>query len=141
MPSTFVWLFFMWFCLFINRKIVSQYSVCWRAICWFLRSNYWEQWDFLINFLLSFIKMLYIPAFTKITRVNSQEYELKLVDTAGQDEYSIFPGNFFPHFFGISRIVIFFFLISSIQYGLSWICAGLLDNQSKIIWSRTNYLR
>lgn len=28
--------------------------------------------------------------FTKKTRINSQEYELKLVDTAGQDEYSIF---------------------------------------------------
>lgn len=29
--------------------------------------------------------------FTMSTRVNSQDYELKLVDTAGQDEYSIFP--------------------------------------------------
>lgn len=24
-------------------------------------------------------------------RINSQDYEVKLVDTAGQDEYSIFP--------------------------------------------------
>jgi len=29
--------------------------------------------------------------FTKSTRVNSQEYEIKLIDTAGQDEYSILP--------------------------------------------------
>ncbi|PSN40152.1 GTP-binding protein Rheb [Blattella germanica] len=32
--------------------------------------------------------------FSKSTRVNSQEYELKLVDTAGQDEYSIFPAQY-----------------------------------------------
>lgn len=32
--------------------------------------------------------------FTKSTRVNSQDYELKLVDTAGQDEYSIFPSQY-----------------------------------------------
>lgn len=35
-----------------------------------------------------------ISAFTKSTRVNSQEYEVKLVDTAGQDEYSIFPTQY-----------------------------------------------
>lgn len=33
-------------------------------------------------------------AFTKTTRVNGQEYDLKLVDTAGQDEYSIFPTQY-----------------------------------------------
>ncbi|KAF5284741.1 hypothetical protein FQA39_LY04466 [Lamprigera yunnana] len=32
--------------------------------------------------------------FTKSTRVNSQDYDLKLVDTAGQDEYSIFPSQY-----------------------------------------------
>ncbi|KAL3289545.1 hypothetical protein HHI36_022962 [Cryptolaemus montrouzieri] len=32
--------------------------------------------------------------FTKSTRLNSQDYELKLVDTAGQDEYSIFPSQY-----------------------------------------------
>ncbi|KAJ8986287.1 hypothetical protein NQ317_009997 [Molorchus minor] len=32
--------------------------------------------------------------FTKSTRINSQVYELKLVDTAGQDEYSIFPSQY-----------------------------------------------
>lgn len=37
---------------------------------------------------------LCIVAFTKSTRVNSQDYELKLVDTAGQDEYSIFPTQY-----------------------------------------------
>jgi GTPase SAR1 family protein len=37
---------------------------------------------------------VYFAAFTKSTRVNSQEYELKLVDTAGQDEYSIFPAQY-----------------------------------------------
>lgn len=33
-------------------------------------------------------------AFAKTTRVNGQEYDLKLVDTAGQDEYSIFPTQY-----------------------------------------------
>ncbi|KAG8040291.1 hypothetical protein G9C98_000862 [Cotesia typhae] len=32
--------------------------------------------------------------FTKNTRVNGQDYEVKLVDTAGQDEYSIFPTQY-----------------------------------------------
>ncbi|XP_014260514.1 GTP-binding protein Rheb homolog [Cimex lectularius] len=32
--------------------------------------------------------------FTKTTRVKSQDYDLKLVDTAGQDEYSIFPAQY-----------------------------------------------
>lgn len=39
-------------------------------------------------------------AFTKITRINSQEYEVKLVDTAGQDEYSIFPTQYSMDFHG-----------------------------------------
>lgn len=36
----------------------------------------------------------FVTAFTKTTRVNSQDYEVKLVDTAGQDEYSIFPTQY-----------------------------------------------
>lgn len=32
--------------------------------------------------------------FSKTTRVNSTDYEVKLVDTAGQDEYSIFPSTY-----------------------------------------------
>lgn len=35
-----------------------------------------------------------IAAFTKSTRMYNQDYELKLVDTAGQDEYSIFPSQY-----------------------------------------------
>ena len=38
---------------------------------------------------------LLIPsALTKKTRIRGQEYFLKLVDTAGQDEYSIFPAQY-----------------------------------------------
>ncbi|XP_073796229.1 GTP-binding protein Rheb isoform X1 [Danio rerio] len=33
-------------------------------------------------------------AFTKMITVNGQEYHLQLVDTAGQDEYSIFPQTY-----------------------------------------------
>ncbi|KAL1460587.1 hypothetical protein WDU94_012563 [Cyamophila willieti] len=32
--------------------------------------------------------------FVKSTRINNQDYDLKLVDTAGQDEYSIFPAQY-----------------------------------------------
>ncbi|KAL0269126.1 UNVERIFIED_CONTAM: hypothetical protein PYX00_006959 [Menopon gallinae] len=32
--------------------------------------------------------------FTKSIRIHSQDYEVKLVDTAGQDEYSIFPAQY-----------------------------------------------
>ncbi|GFS96315.1 GTP-binding protein Rheb homolog [Nephila pilipes] len=32
--------------------------------------------------------------FTKTTKVNGQEYFIKLVDTAGQDEFSIFPQSY-----------------------------------------------
>ncbi|XP_060872386.1 GTP-binding protein Rheb homolog [Metopolophium dirhodum] len=35
--------------------------------------------------------------FVKTTKVNNQEYELKLVDTAGQDEYSILPSQLSIH--------------------------------------------
>lgn len=39
-------------------------------------------------------------AFSKIVRVNSTDYEVKLVDTAGQDEYSIFPAQYSMDFHG-----------------------------------------
>ncbi|CAO1377677.1 unnamed protein product [Diamesa hyperborea] len=38
--------------------------------------------------------------FTKVTRVNSTDYEVKLVDTAGQDEYSIFSAQYSMDFHG-----------------------------------------
>lgn len=37
---------------------------------------------------------MFALAFVKTTKVNNQEYELKLVDTAGQDEYSILPTQY-----------------------------------------------
>lgn len=39
---------------------------------------------------LSFLLFLF-PAFEKVLKVNGQEYALNIIDTAGQDEYSIFP--------------------------------------------------
>lgn len=36
----------------------------------------------------------YFIAFTKVTKINNTDYEVKLVDTAGQDEYSIFPAQY-----------------------------------------------
>lgn len=35
-----------------------------------------------------------------MTRVNSTDYEVKLVDTAGQDAYSIFPAQYSMDFHG-----------------------------------------
>ena len=48
------------------------------------------------NLSLSFI----ILAFSTQTKVNSQTYTIKLVDTAGQDEYSIFPAQYSMDFHG-----------------------------------------
>gem|GEM_PF-6864488 len=45
-------------------------------------------WVTIINFVNIF------SAFIKSIRVNGQEYEVKLVDTAGHDEYSIFPAQY-----------------------------------------------
>lgn len=47
-----------------------------------------------------FHNFMLFTAFTKSTRVNSQEYAVKLVDTAGQDEYSIFPLQYSMDFHG-----------------------------------------
>lgn len=38
--------------------------------------------------------MSWFAVFTKTIRIESQDYELKLVDTAGHDEYSIFPSQY-----------------------------------------------
>uniref|UniRef100_T1DQU3 Putative rheb n=1 Tax=Anopheles aquasalis TaxID=42839 RepID=T1DQU3_ANOAQ len=38
--------------------------------------------------------------FTKKTRFNQTDYEIRLVDTAGQDEYSIFPAQYSMDFHG-----------------------------------------
>jgi GTPase SAR1 family protein len=43
---------------------------------------------------------LSFAAFSKITRMNNSDYEVKLVDTAGQDEYSIFPAQYSMDFHG-----------------------------------------
>jgi Ras family protein len=41
------------------------------------------------------IIIIFVPnsAFTKPWKVKGQDFELKLVDTAGQDEYAIFPAQ------------------------------------------------
>lgn len=38
--------------------------------------------------------------FTKSIRMNNTDYEIKLVDTAGQDEYSIFPAQYSMDYHG-----------------------------------------
>lgn len=41
-----------------------------------------------------------LVAFTKKTRIHQTDYEIRLVDTAGQDEYSIFPAQYSMDFHG-----------------------------------------
>lgn len=43
---------------------------------------------------LSIVIISSMTALTKKTKIRGQEYFLKLVDTAGQDEYSIFPAQY-----------------------------------------------
>lgn len=38
--------------------------------------------------------------FTKRARINNTDFEVKLVDTAGQDEYSIFPAQYSMDYHG-----------------------------------------
>lgn len=47
-----------------------------------------------------FLCFVNFAAFTKVTRVSGNEYEVRLVDTAGQDEYSIFPAQYSMDFHG-----------------------------------------
>lgn len=49
----------------------------------------------------TFINVLQIErTFTKHTRMNNTDFEIKLVDTAGQDEYSIFPAQYSMDYHG-----------------------------------------
>lgn len=56
--------------------------------------------DFKSYSLLFTLFIIIFTAFTKVTRINSMDYEIKLVDTAGQDEYSIFPTQYSMDFHG-----------------------------------------
>lgn len=46
--------------------------------------SHWHPTDFIVL----------LTAFSKKVKIRGQEYFLKLVDTAGQDEYSIFPAQY-----------------------------------------------
>lgn len=54
----------------------------------------------LAAYLIISIIIPHHTAFSKITRMNNADYEVKLVDTAGQDEYSIFPAQYSMDFHG-----------------------------------------
>jgi len=88
------------------REVLSEYPICGRTVCGLLWSNHRKQYVLFIsahrNIFLNIVVhscwwplcVFSVTAFTKSTRVNSQEYEVKVVDTAGQDEYSIFPNQY-----------------------------------------------
>lgn len=75
-----------------------------RIYIWKLNTNtiLFTKASFKVLYVLKtrFFFLLSIAAFTKVTRINSTDYEVKLVDTAGQDEYSIFPAQYSMDFHG-----------------------------------------
>lgn len=103
--------FFVFFCIFLFRKIFNYNSVCGGTICGFIRSDNWEQWVILLNSFeekknrkwnlgplrdvrFKFVNLVgilhvtsalsFFSAFTTKLKHNSQEYILEVVDTAGQ---------------------------------------------------------
>lgn len=90
-----------------NEQLGFKFCVCmWVCVslqadmCACISTHFQSMIDFTkIYFVFKVLVLTLCPvclfaAFTKSTRVNGQEYELKLVDTAGQDEYSIFPAQY-----------------------------------------------
>lgn len=71
-----------------NSKYISNYLSCYAKI------NFDLKVTILFYFIKQKIMFVCFTAFVKTTKVNNQEYELKLVDTAGQDEYSILPTQY-----------------------------------------------
>lgn len=52
------------------------------------------------HMLIFFCSFQIERTFTKRTRINNTDFEIKLVDTAGQDEYSIFPAQYSMDYHG-----------------------------------------
>lgn len=74
--------------------------------------------------------LFFFVAFSKVIRVNNQEYEIKLVDTAGQDEYSIFPVQYSIDYHGY---VLVYSITSSKSFEvIKVIYEKLLDMTGKI---------
>lgn len=84
-----------------RRKIISYNTVCGRTVCWFLWPHHRKQYVLLLflrkenhskfGLMLkkwSFVKLVsfffLFPAFNKLVSVNCQDFNLQLVDTAGQ---------------------------------------------------------
>jgi GTPase SAR1 family protein len=58
-----------------------------------------------------------LSALTKKTKIRGQEYYLKLVDTAGQDEYSIFPAQYTMDVDGFC--LVYRYVLFSVSYYVS----------------------
>lgn len=73
-----------------------------------------------------------VLAFLKTTRVHNQEYDLKLVDTAGQDEHSILP----PHYsMDVHGYVLVYSITSPKSFEIIQIIYDkLLDMTGKVQW-------
>lgn len=70
-----------------------------------------------------FFKTFSFTAFSKQTKVGNQEYNLHLVDTAGQDEYSIIPQSYFINING-------YVLVYSVNSAKRLVCILLLNEYS-----------
>ena len=68
-----------------SKLLIVQNKLLWL---WWTYLPPCYNYIFIFNFVFSSL-----TAFTKPWKVKGQDFELKLVDTAGQDEYAIFPAQ------------------------------------------------
>lgn len=112
---------FALFVLAFKRLVITNYLIQFALFIWQIK---WYNNSIKIVFMFE--------AFTKFIRLNSTEYEVKLVDTAGQDEYSIFPLQYSMDFHGY---VLVYSITSSKSFQIVQIIYDkLLDMVGKIQW-------
>uniref|UniRef100_A0A8D0HGI8 GTP-binding protein Rheb n=1 Tax=Sphenodon punctatus TaxID=8508 RepID=A0A8D0HGI8_SPHPU len=77
-------------------------SIPWVLIFFCLSEPVFTSWRGKSSLTIQFVEGQFVDSydptientFTKLITVNGQEYHLQVVDTAGQDEYSIFPQTY-----------------------------------------------
>lgn len=101
-PSRTVWIIFC-FCLLLFLTIIFFFYI-----------NKFQSFTFSNNkFLLCSLPKI---AFYKNIKVKGQEYSLKLVDTAGQDEYSLFPHTYAMDIHGYCLVYRYLSSVDTLYY-------------------------